>query len=93
MVIVAQLAEQRIVVPRVAGSIPVIHPYNKEKVMAKQKINESWNVQYYSRDAQSNEDILNLNMSWENRDIDGVKKNLNIWLSAIGIPLQVTDKK
>jgi hypothetical protein len=42
-------------------------------VMAKQKINESWNVQYYSRDAQSNEDILNLNMSWENRDIDGVK--------------------
>jgi hypothetical protein len=61
--------------------------------MAKQKINESWNVQYYSRDAQSNEDILNLNMSWENRDIDGVKKNLNIWLSAIGIPLQVTDKK
>ncbi len=61
--------------------------------MAKQKINESWNVQYYSRDAQSNEDILKLNMSWENRDIDGVKKNLNIWLSAIGIPLQVTDKK
>jgi hypothetical protein len=61
--------------------------------MAKQKINESWNVQYYSRDAQSSEDILNLNMSWENRDIDGVKKNLNIWLSAIGIPLQVTDKK
>ena len=93
MVIVAQLAEQRIVVPRVAGSSPVSHPYNKEKVMAKQKINESWNVQYYSRDAQSNEDILNLNMSWENRDIDGVKKNLNIWLSAIGIPLQVTDKK
>jgi len=61
--------------------------------MAKQKINESWNVQYYSRDAQSNEDILNLNMSWENRDIDGVKKNLNIWLSAIGVPLQATDKK
>jgi hypothetical protein len=29
MVIVAQLAEQRIVVPRVAGSIPVSHPYNK----------------------------------------------------------------
>ena len=26
MVIVAQLVEQRIVVPRVAGSIPVIHP-------------------------------------------------------------------
>lgn len=26
MVIVAQLAEQRIVIPRVAGSSPVIHP-------------------------------------------------------------------
>ena len=27
MVIVAQLVEQRIVVPRVAGSSPVIHPF------------------------------------------------------------------
>lgn len=61
--------------------------------MAKQKANENWNVQYYSRDSQTNEDILNLTMSWENRDIEGVKKNLNTWLSAIGIPLQVTDKK
>ena len=93
MVIVAQLAEHWIVVPRVAGSSPVNHPYKRRVIMAKQKINESWNVQYYSRDAQSNEDILNLNMSWENRDTDGVKKNLNIWLSAVGIPLQVTDKK
>ena len=63
--------------------------------MARQekKLNENWNVQYYARDSQTNEDVLNLNMSWENRDTESVKKNLNIWLSAIGIPLAVTDKK
>jgi hypothetical protein len=57
------------------------------------KLNENWNVQYYARDAQTNEDVLNLTMSWENRDIEGVKKNLNTWLSAIGLALTVTDKK
>ena len=63
--------------------------------MARQekKLNENWNVQYYARDAQTNEDILNLTMSWENRDVESVKKNINTWLSAIGIPLAVTDKK
>ena len=63
--------------------------------MARQekKLNENWNVQYYARDAQTNEDILNLTMSWENRDVESVKKNINTWLSAIGIPLVVTDKK
>lgn len=57
------------------------------------KLNENWNVQYYARDAQTNEDVLNLTMSWENRDIEGVKKNLNTWLSAIGLALTVIDKK
>jgi len=63
--------------------------------MARQekKLNENWNVQYYARDTQTNEDILNLTMSWENRDVEGVKKNINTWLSAIGIPLVVTDRK
>jgi len=63
--------------------------------MARQekKLNENWNVQYYARDAQTNEDILNLTMSWENRDVESVKKNLNTWLSAIGLALTVTDKK
>ncbi len=63
--------------------------------MARQekKLNENWNVQYYARDAQTNEDILNLTMSWENRDAESVKKNLNTWLSAIGVALTVTDKK
>jgi hypothetical protein len=57
------------------------------------KLNENWNVQYYARDAQTNQDVLNLTMSWEFGDTESVKKNLNTWLSAIGIPLQVTDIK
>ena len=57
------------------------------------KVNDNWNVSYCARDAQSSEDIMNLNMSWENRDIEDVKKNLNIWLTAVGIQLEVVDKK
>ena len=53
---------------------------------------ENWNVQYYARDGQTNEDILNLQMSWENRSPDEVMKNLNTWLSAINIPLKVVNK-
>ena len=57
------------------------------------KLNESWNVQYYARDTQTNQDVLNLTMSWEFGDTESVKKNLNTWLSAIGVSLQVTDIK
>ena len=60
---------------------------------AEKKLNENWNVQYYARDAQTNQDVLNLTMSWEFGDIESVKKNLNTWLSAIGIALAVVDKK
>ena len=56
------------------------------------KINESWNVSYYARDGQSNEDIVNLQMSWENRSPEEVMKNLNTWLIAIGSPLKVVNK-
>jgi hypothetical protein len=56
------------------------------------KINETWNVSYYARDGQSNEDIFNLQMSWENRSPDEVMKNLNTWLAAINIPLKVVNK-
>jgi hypothetical protein len=56
------------------------------------KMYENWNVQYYARDGQTNEDILNLQMSWENRSPDEVMKNLNTWLSAINIPLKVVNK-
>jgi hypothetical protein len=56
------------------------------------KINESWNVQYYARDGQTSDDILNLQMNWENRSTEEVMKNLNIWLTAINIPLKVVNK-
>jgi|APGre2960657423_1045063.scaffolds.fasta_scaffold103744_2 hypothetical protein len=62
--------------------------------MAKQsKLNENWNVQYNARDSQTNDDIVSLNMSWENRDIEGIMTNLNTWLIAIGVPLKVVDDK
>jgi tRNA threonylcarbamoyladenosine modification (KEOPS) complex Pcc1 subunit len=57
------------------------------------KQNESWNVSYYARDAQTNEDIMSLNMGWENRDVVGVQANLNTWLKAIGLPLEVVETK
>lgn len=58
-----------------------------------QKLNESWNVQYYARDSQTSEDVLSLQMNWENRDVESVMKNLNTWLTAIGIPLKVVENK
>ena len=62
--------------------------------MAKQsKLNENWNVQYNARDSQTNDDIVSLNMSWENRDIEGIMTNLNTWLIAIGVPIKVVDDK
>jgi len=62
--------------------------------MVKQsKLNENWNVQYNARDSQTNDDIVSLNMSWENRDIEGIMTNLNTWLIAIGVPLKVVDDK
>ena len=62
--------------------------------MAKQsKLNENWNVQYNARDSQTNDDIVSLNMSWENRDIEGIMTNLNTLLIAIGVPLKVVDDK
>ena len=45
MVNVAQLAEQRIVVPRVAGSSPVIHPaaiaQSVERILGKDEVTSS----------------------------------------------------
>lgn len=45
MVIVAQLVEQRIVVPRVAGSSPVIHPaaiaQSVERILGKDEVTSS----------------------------------------------------
>jgi tRNA threonylcarbamoyladenosine modification (KEOPS) complex Pcc1 subunit len=57
------------------------------------KQNESWNVSYSARDAQSGDDIMSLNMGWENREVASVQANLNTWLRAIGLPLEVVETK
>jgi len=61
--------------------------------MKNKKINESWNVSYSARDAQTNDDVMSLNMGWENRDVVSVQANLNTWLKAIGLPLEVVETK
>jgi len=62
--------------------------------MGKQvKLNESWNVQFYSREASTGEDVGSVSMNWENRDVETVMKNLNTWLTAVGIPLKVVESK
>jgi hypothetical protein len=59
--------------------------------MAKVKLAENWNVGYVRRDANTNDDILNISLNWENQTIEQVKNNLNTWLLASGIPLKVVD--
>jgi hypothetical protein len=62
--------------------------------MGKQvKLNESWNVQFYSREASTNEDVGSVSMNWENRDVETTMKNLNTWLTAVGVPLKVVESK
>ena len=62
--------------------------------MGKQvKLNENWNVSYSSRESTTGEDVVSLQMNWENRDIETVMKNLNTWLTAIGVPLKVVESK
>jgi hypothetical protein len=60
--------------------------------MAKKTTNENFNVSYSCRDKNTNEDIKNISMNWENRSIDEVCDNLNTWLIAAGYDLVVTVK-
>ena len=62
--------------------------------MAKSKTyNERWNVSCSKTDSQSNDTIKDLTLSWENLEAEGVKQNLNMFLAAIGVNLEVIDKK
>lgn len=61
--------------------------------MARNKVsNESWSVSYTARDKNTNEDIMDLNMRWENLDAQTVCDRLNTWLTAVKIPLEVSVK-
>lgn len=46
------------------------------------------NLQFYERDDDGN-DIININISWENGDNHALQDNLNTWLRSIGAPLKV----
>jgi hypothetical protein len=54
--------------------------------MAKRTTNENFNVSYYCRDKNTNEDIKAVSMNWENRSHEEVMHNLNTWLTAAGYP-------
>jgi len=53
--------------------------------MAKVKTRDSFNVSYTLRDDSTNDDIKTVNMNWENRSLDEVISNLNVWLTASGL--------
>ena len=57
------------------------------------KTRDSYNVSYTLRDDDTNDDIIVVNMNWENRTVEEVKNNLNTWLRASGLELEVVNKK
>lgn len=57
------------------------------------KVNECFTVGYNSREKNTNDSVKDISMSWENRDLDDIKDNLNTWLRAIELPLEVVIKK
>lgn len=46
------------------------------------------NLHFYERDGNGN-DVININISWENGDNHALQTNLNTWLRSIGAPLKV----
>lgn len=56
------------------------------------KTKDTYNVSYTLRDANTHDDIVCVSMNWENRSIEEVKANLNTWLVASGLALEVVDK-
>ena len=45
-------------------------------------------LQYVERN-EENDDIININISWENGDINALQTNLNTWLRSMNSPLKV----
>ena len=57
------------------------------------KTKDNYSVSYTLRDDNTNDDIISVNMNWENRSLDEVKNNINTWLRAANLDLEVVDKK
>ena len=51
------------------------------------KNRNSTNLQYVERN-EDHDDIININISWENGDIHTLQTNLNKWLASVGAPLK-----
>jgi len=50
------------------------------------KSNENFHLSYSSREANSNDTILDCNINFENPTDEDIAKRLNTWLTAIGKP-------
>jgi len=61
--------------------------------MAKNKTTDYMNVSYRIDDANTNDTALDVSMNWANRTPEETCANLNTWLTACGLPLQVSIKK
>ena len=43
----------------------------------------------YTKRNQDGDDIININISWENGDLNSLQYNLNTWLRSMNVPLKV----
>jgi len=60
--------------------------------MAKQKTTDYMNVSYRLDDANTNDTMRDVSMNWANRTPEEVRANLNIWLTACGLDMEVVIK-
>jgi hypothetical protein len=57
------------------------------------KINEDFSLRYNSREDQSGDTVMDMNIDFTNpKDPSIVAERLNTWLTAIGLELKVTSK-
>lgn len=48
---------------------------------------------FNERNDDTNDDIINVNISWENGNLESLQTNLNKWLRFINVPLKVVAQK
>ena len=55
------------------------------------KLEINYSLSYSARDEDSRETYRDINLSFENPTVEEVAENLNIWLTAIKVPLKVVN--
>jgi len=50
-------------------------------------------LSFYRRDKNSGDDIISININWENGDLNTLQANINTWLRSIKVPLKVVADK